>query len=153
MTNIERLNYLEKILTRAMIRIGRLEKSNSKIMKLIRGADAQRCKEVETDDENDEPSGKKIKCRKNLKCFRCNGMGHFASECAGVSNEVYKMEVNCYTCGGIGHTRKFGPKCFGCGGIGHNYSLCRKRNWEQQIMEPDSGYECREDTINCTELM
>lgn len=65
-----------------------------------------------------QPSGSSafvVKDRKNVKCFKCNKMGHFLSECK--SN--YKSDGQ--------------KKCFYCGKNGHNKSQCwHKKNKEQK---------------------
>lgn len=49
-----------------------------------------------------------VKDKKNIKCFKCNKMGHFLSEC---KSNNYKSEGQ-------------NNKCFYCGKSGHNKSQC-----------------------------
>lgn len=67
----------------------------------------------------------------NVKCFKCNGSGHFASQCRSSA-----ATTSCGRCGRRGHnttdcrTRKenISPKCSHCGKFGHTVGSCRFKN-------------------------
>lgn len=75
-------------------------------------------------EKNEQPSSSGstaflVKDKKNLKCFKCNKLGHFISECRSNNNFVRSEGQN--------------NKCFFCGKLGHSKSQCWfKKNKEQK---------------------
>lgn len=55
-----------------------------------------------------------VKNKKNIKCFKCNKMGHYLSECKSNNSNIKSEEQN--------------NKCFYCGKIGHKKSQCWFKN-------------------------
>ncbi|CAG2214395.1 CNBP [Mytilus edulis] len=55
-----------------------------------------------------------------VRCYRCNGRGHFARDCSALLN------IQCYHCHNIGHYARECPNrvCYGCGQQGHFKSHC-----------------------------
>lgn len=140
-----RMNHLEELVGRALLKITRLERANRNLKCAL-----ARIRQVEpaTPTDEGETSEKTIKCRRSLICFQCSGKGHFASECVvkNSSQESTKKRMVCRTCGGWDHfqrncpSSKFGPKCFGCGGTGHNFRECINRANERMRQR----YQCCE---------
>lgn len=57
-----------------------------------------------------ELNGKKYVNKKNIRCFKCQHMGHYANECIQVSEGpgVSQKEIRCITCQQLGH---YAPDC------------------------------------------
>ena len=81
-------------------------------------------------------------CTSENRCFRCNEIGHFASECKNSRDRCYKCNREghhavdcklgsdrCYKCNGFGHfayeCKNYPVKCYKCNGEGHVSAECK----------------------------
>lgn len=123
----ESVKTLQGNLEIAFAKIARLERVCRRLSSSMSVDEADSCAP-----ERPKGDGKVAKRRKQLVCFVCSGVGHFARECdtQGDQGGMRRGGIKCHKCGGWNHKQRncpsvsCGPRCYGCGGTAHNYSAC-----------------------------